>query len=324
MDHFQFLNPTQPLTRQLTEAMTDAWLVDQDVTDLTKRVYQRCLRPWWKWFLRQQLDRPPTREDILAYKRYLSSNVKKAHTMRGYIANVQRFFAWAAAKGICPTNIAHGTKRIPLPRNSTRDALTVEQAQKLFASIDTSKLVGLRDLAITSLMVGCGPRPVSVVEAKLLDLRAVGNATVLFIRNKSSVEADEFCVLVPSVLERIEHYIKARLKEGPLEPDAPLFASHSDANMGSHISTRTISRIIKIHLRKIGLDRATLCAGSCRNTAATFALLGGASIHSLQKMLHHSGPAMSIRYATGIRRVTDTGESAEFRIDALLKTPKAS
>ncbi len=88
----------------------------------------------------------------------------------------------------------------------------------------------------------------------------------------------------------------------------PLFINHGRRNKELGISTRTISKMVKEYLRDIGIDDEKYTAHSLRHTAATLAMLKGASIHSTQHLLRHKNPNTTQIY---VRKVSRRKENYE-------------
>jgi integrase len=88
-----------------------------------------------------------------------------------------------------------------------------------------------------------------------------------------------------------------------------------DRNTNGRVTTRTISRIAKNHLRGINLDSDRLTARSFRHTAITLSLKGGATIQEAQGMARHASITTTMEYAHNMDRIKTASER---KIDALL------
>jgi integrase/recombinase XerD len=95
--------------------------------------------------------------------------------------------------------------------------------------------------------------------------------------------------------------------------------SHSDRNFGKRLTTRSISRIVKDNLRKVGIDSSRITAHSLRHTAITLALQAGASIQEAQALGRHANINTTMIYAHNINRIT---HAPERKIDELLQSYK--
>src|SRR5690606_41293923 len=100
-------------------------------------------------------------------------------------------------------------------------------------------------------------------------------------------------------------YLAAR---GAHDDDAPLFASLSNRNRGQHMTTRSISAVVKTRLRAVGLDTPRLTAHSLRHTAITLAVQGGASLHQAQAMAGHRDPKTTMIYFHNTDRIEQAAE----------------
>ncbi len=120
-------------------------------------------------------------------------------------------------------------------------------------------------------------------------------------------------MLTPATLEPLSDYIDAR-KQSTHED--PLFASHSTKNFGMALTTRSVSRIVKLRFKKVNLDDSRLTAHSLRHTAITLSLLAGATAQEARSMARHADINTTLIYAHNINRIKDAPEK---KIDELLE-----
>ena len=83
---------------------------------------------------------------------------------------------------------------------------------------------------------------------------------------------------------------------GTLQAKQPLFTSLSKNNLKGRLTTRSISGLAKLGLRKIGLNSPKLTAHSFRHTAAVNVLRSGADLYTTQLFMRHSDPATTQIY----------------------------
>lgn len=302
----------EPVRRSLfDETILSKFLGSLDIRDSSKHTYARQLKEFFGW-LSTQSESELSRETILAYKDFLKNEKSLAAlTIAGYLTALRRFFEWLESIKMFP-NIAksiRGPKRRP---GFKRDALTVAQVRRLLASIDQNKLDGLRDFALINLLVRTGLRTIEVVRATREDIANNSGATVLWVQGKGRDSKDELVLLTEKSLEPLERYRHARksFNEGD-----PLFASHSTKNFGKSLTTRSVSRIVKNHLRAIGLNDRRLSAHSLRHTAITMSMLAGATPQEARVMARHADINTTLIYAHNINRITNAPER---KIDDLL------
>ena len=133
---------------------------------------------------------------------------------------------------------------------------------------------GMRDFALLNLMLRTGLRDIEVVRADCGDIQTVSGVDVLYIQGKGRPGKDNYVVLTESALAPIRDYLGMR---DDSRGSSPLFTSVARRNSGERLTTRSVSRIVKEAMRKIGIDDPRYTAHSLRHTAITFSLLGGAS-----------------------------------------------
>ena len=280
-----------------------------DVKPKSRETYRKALKQFML-FLESNAITQPTRADILKYKAYLMDNYK-ACTVSSYMTAVKGFFAYLEAEKAYP-NIANGIKGAKHQQGFRKDALTVEQAIRLLKGIDTTTLEGKRNYALINLLLNTGLRTIEAQRACIGDIRQEGGEALLYIQGKGRDSKDAFVVLTDSTLYPIQKYLKAR---SIIDPNAPLFASHSDRNEGKGITTRTISWIVKEALRTVGIDSERITAHSLRHTAVTLSLIAGATIQEAQAMARHANVNTTLIYAHNIDRIA---KAPERKIAAML------
>ena len=291
--------------------LINGFLRSLDVRPNSVKTYERGLKQFTEW-LTSQGDLQLTRETILAYKNYLSVRGTSALTISSYLVAVRRFFEFAEAEKIFP-NIAKGIKGAKRPKGFRKDALTVGQIKELLESSDQATFEGLRNHAILNLLVRTGIRTIELTRADVGDIRPQSGEIVLWVWGKGRDVKDEFVVLTAAALKPIREYLNQR---GNLGDSAPLFASESDRNKDQRLTPRTISRIVKEHLKKVAINNGRATAHSLRHTAITLALQGGATIQEAQALGRHSSVDTTLLYAHNFNRVLN---AAEKKIDEVLR-----
>jgi len=291
--------------KQLVEEVMDAYLQELDTSQKTRSTYQRALRQYGKWLAEQGLGlEDTTRASVLAYKRYLQ-DTKSAATTNSYLCAVRSLHSWLNGKVGYP-NVAQGIHGVKAGTNSSKDALTKCEALDLLKCDDTS-LGGLRDHAMLACMLLQGLRTIEIVRANVGDLRTMGGEAVLWVWGKNRNSPDTFVPLSPESERSIRAYLSAR---GKVSDEMPLFVSTSNRNNGGRMTTRSVSRVAKSHMKAIGIDSQRKTAHSLRHTAITFALLGGASVQEAQTMARHSDIGTTMIYSHNIDRMQAKGERA--------------
>ncbi len=289
--------------RQSLEELNARFIAYLDAKPRTIETYGKALRPFFSWLAEQGITQPQ-RADIIAYRDALSATLKPS-TVRTYLTTVKLFFKWAVQEGLYPINPAEHVKGPLLDKNHKKDALTSTQAKTILQGISRDTLQGKRDFAVLALMTGGGLRCIEVARANIEDIGAAGDSTVLFLQGKGRNEKTEYVKLAQPIEAAIREYLKAR---GKASASSPLFASISNNSAGGRMSTRAISGIVKGHMRAAGFDSDKLTAHSLRHTAATLALLNGATYQETQQLLRHSNLNTTMIYVHNLERAANTSE----------------
>ena len=288
--------------REISEEVFNSWTSFIDASPRTVETYSKAIKQFFI-YLQGKGIKQPQREDIVAYREYLSKDHKPT-TVQSYLAAVKLFFQWAEQEKIYP-NIAQRVKGAKLDTEHKKDYLTKKQVSKLLKAIDRSTLKGKRDYAMLSLMVTTGLRTVSIINANVEDIRAAGDATALYYKGKGHQEKATYVKLAEPVEEAIRDYLKAR---GRADGKEPLFTSTAHRNNGGRMTTRSISRVAKESLIDIGLDSDRLTAHSFRHTAATLNLLNGGTVEETQQLLDHKNINTTLIYSHALERAKNNSE----------------
>ena len=290
-----------------------SWLASIDVSSGTRRDYELAFRTWCAFVDACALDFDDLEEqNVLDFKEYLLVERKLSPAATSlYLNGVRSFYRFSESRGL--ENIARNVRGAKTPRGFKKGDLSPAQARELIASFEGSAdEKGLRDKAIISLMLHTGVRDVEVMRANKGDLGTRGGHEVLAVRGKGRDEADEVVKISPVLDQDIRAYLKLR---GPLPSSAPLFASVAPRNKGGRLTTRSISRIVKEALRRIGIDDPRYTAHSLRHSAITFALLAGAELADAQAMARHADISTTMIYSHHVDRLAN---AAEDRVAELL------
>ena len=190
-----------------------------------------------------------------------------------------------------------------------RDALTKKQAQQLLESVKGKDVAAKRDLAVLNILIRCGLRSIEIERADIGDIRFQKGTPVLFVHGKGRDSKDEFVVLTQKALSTIQDYLSLR---GVTTQHDPLFGSHGnrcDQERSGRFHTRSIRRMVKKHLKNIGLNNARLTCHSLRHTFATLAFENNAPLLAVQKAMRHSNINSTLIYTHLLDRLTNGAET---------------
>jgi integrase/recombinase XerD len=278
------------------------FLSELDIKENSRASYKRALSGFFLFML--NLLEQPTSRDILAYKVHLKIRGLSAYTINSYIVVVRKFFEWTESKKIYP-NIAKTIKGMKSPRGFRKECLTFEQIRDTVGGIDKETEQGKRDLAIISVLLRTGLRTIEIQRADIGDISQAGGQAKLYIQGKGRDSKDDFVVLTEGALKPLYAYLKTR---GNTNDSDPLFSSVSDQNRGERMTTRSLSRLVKIALNNANINNSKLTAHSFRHTAITTALLAGASLQEVKNMARHSNINTTLIYSHNIDRIVNAPE----------------
>lgn len=286
------------------ESKVEDFLKSLDVSERSRATYARSLRQFILWLYetgRNTLELQ--REDILDYKEYLAES-KSAYTVTLYLTSVRRLYQWLESQRVYP-DITRGIKGAKKPRGFRKDTLSQDQLREALNAMELVSLDSMRDYAIFNLMARTGLRAIEVSRALVEDIRMESGQEVLWVQGKGRDAKDDFVILTPEALEPIKNYLRAR---GAVKKEEPLFCSHSYRNMGDSLTTRSISRIIKQALQRVGLEDSRLTAHSLRHTAISLSISGGASLQQAQAMARHTDSRTTLIYFHNLERISSGAE----------------
>lgn len=293
-----------------------------DRKDTTVKGYYTCLRQFAKWLMLNGITEPE-RENIKAYRDYLSVGNLASGTQAQYLRAVKQFFKWTASEGIYP-NVAdniHGAK----VKNDChkKDALPRDCVETMAAMIDRSDESGKRLYAMFLLCAKCGLRTIEVSRADVGDIKTIDNDPYLYVQPKGHDDKDSPKYLFPDAKAAIDDYLQSRSEK--VTAKSPLFTSTSnrkghDKNgvPTSRIATTTISTMLKGVIVKAGFDSDRLTAHSLRATSATAAHEAGLPLYEVQQLMGHCDPATTEIYIKD-QNILQIEKKGRIAIDRYLK-----
>lgn len=286
---------------------------EQDVKPLTKKVYGNGLRQFFKYLGKFKI-RKPTRQNVLEYKEYMNTQGLKSNTRSNYLTSIRLFFQWASIHKIYE-NVAYKIKSIRPVGVHLKDPITVDEFSKIIKSIDYKTAEGKRDIALINLLTRSGLRIIEVARANYQDIETKDSVNRLWVQGKYREDKDQFIILTESALKPITEYIKTRKKKSA---NMPLFASRSSRNLNERLTTYSLSRIVKKHLKNIGIDSPRVTAHSLRHTFGQLAIQAGSSLYDTSLALRHSNVNTTQIYLKDIEQSRRLTHSAENMVDKIL------
>ncbi|HVZ03024.1 MAG TPA: tyrosine recombinase XerC [Dongiaceae bacterium] len=212
--------------------------------------------------------------------------IEAASTARALSA-VKNFARFLAKRGLAQNGAIAGLRNPKLPRSVPKplNAAEAEDALDAIADLHDAEWIGKRDLAVLTLLYGCGLR---ISEALSLARReapkAGGSLRITGKGNKTRVVP-----VLPVVAEAIADYLKAL--PIPCEPDGPLFLGAK----GKRLSPRLVQLAMQKLRLQLGLPE-TATPHALRHSFATHLLAGGGDLRAIQELLGHSSLSTTQRY----------------------------
>ena len=218
-------------------------------------------------------------------------------TVARKLAALKSFFRTLRTSGKITNNplesfeIPHVQKELPA-------VLSAEQVRRLFAQVDTSSLMGCRDLAMMQLLYATGMRVTELVSLNVADFDPAGAAVVCPVQHKR----ERVLPLSSVSCEAILHYLQtARLALIVHHPtEQALFVNHH----GERLTRQGFWLIIKRYARLAGV--AEITPHMLRHSFALHMLQQGMELRSVQRMLGHAHVATTQVYSQLIDERTDT------------------
>ncbi len=280
------------------------WAAFLDVSPLSVRAYTTHVRLFLGWLAGKGINQP-TRESLISYRAALLTNHLPS-SVQGSMTAIRLFFEFCEMSGFYK-NIAKHVKSPKLDRGFKRDYLTSTQSKELLSTCDEPNNTeqALRDRAILSVMLTTGLRTVSIINADYGDIRTIGDCTVLYSLGKGHSEKNVFVKLTAPVEHALRRYLSIR---GEVKDSDPLFASVSNRDKGGRLTTKSIRRMVKSRLKKIGLNSRRVSAHSLRHTTATLCLQSGSSLSEVQQLLDHASISTTTAYTHLQSRIQNQSE----------------
>jgi integrase/recombinase XerC len=194
------------------------------------------------------------------------------------LSAVKSFYSWLSeqdgfdATAVLSTRSPKFAKKLPRPL-SPDAAQAVRDIAPLQSKHDW---VGARDLAVVTLLYGCGLR---ISEALSLTAADAPLGEVLRIRGKGNKE--RLVPVLPAARDAVEAY--RTLCPHPEAPDLPLFRGVR----GGALNPRQVQKVMQQVRLQLGLP-ATATPHALRHSFATHLLASGGDLRAIQELLGHA------------------------------------
>ena len=256
--------------------------------------YARDLRDLLKFLERHRGETPTVAgfagADRSDFRSWMADRGKRgleaASTARALSA-VKNFARFLAKRGLGQNTALAAMRNPKLPRSVPKplNAVEAEDALEAVADLHDADWLGRRDLAVLTLLYGCGLR---ISEALGLARRDAPKPNgTLRIRGKGG--KTRIVPVLPVVAEAIRDYLKAC--PIPCEPEGPLFLGAK----GKRLSPRLVQMAMQKLRLQLNLPE-TATPHALRHSFATHLLAGGGDLRAIQELLGHSSLSTTQRY----------------------------
>ena len=222
-------------------------------------------------------------------------------SMARKLSAVKSFYRWLAERedfeptAVLAARAPKFTKKLPrpLPVSAAKDVLDLASDQ------DLRPWVGARDLAVLTLLWGCGLR---ISEALSLCGKDAPLPSVMRIVGKGGKE--RVVPVIAAAREAVDAYTE--ICPHPMRPTEPLFR----AIRGGALNPRSIQGVMARVRAQLGLP-ATATPHALRHSFATHLLEAGGDLRSIQELLGHASLSTTQAYtAIDARHLMDVYKAA--------------
>jgi integrase/recombinase XerD len=264
------------------------WLdVEKGLSSKTQENYARFLKKFFDWLKINNLENLKpfglSPDHIYQYKTFLSRKLKKTlkqSTQTYYLIALRQFLNFFAEKDIKSLP----PEKVKLPKKKTEKVihfLTLEQAEKLLETPDTSNEIGLRDRAILETFFSTGMRAGELVNLNREQIKIKPETKDLEITIIGKGQRPRTVYLSERAVFWLRKYLETRK-----DKEKALFINYRGKKPGTRLTIRSLERIVKKYAILAGLPLNTVCH-TLRHSFATDLLSKGVDLRVVQEFLGH-------------------------------------
>jgi site-specific recombinase XerD len=267
----------------------------------TRRAYARIVGRLLAWCEKNDLELRQITPGLAGD--YIGQLEGSSPTKNQALAALRHFFDAMVTRHVVPLNSFASVRGIKHSVTEGKTAeISIEQARKLFRSIDVSTPMGLRDRAVLGVLAYTGSRVGAVARLNMSDYRDTGEQRALRFREKGGKDRE-----IPArhdLQEWINEYIAAA-GIGEATKASPLFrsADKTRALTAARYPAHSIRRMMKRRLADAGLPEL-FSPHSFRVTVVTDLLNQNVPLEDVQYLAGHSSPTTTRIYDRRRRKVT--------------------
>ncbi len=203
-------------------------------------------------------------------------------TQNYHLIALRSFLKYLAKRDIAALDMA----KIELAKTTRPQVsfLEAEELERLFATVDTTNPIGLRDRAMLELLFSSGLRVSELVNTDISHINL--DRGEFSVRGKGQKDRPVF--ISPAAADWLDKYLKTRTDDF-----RPLFIHYSGSKDGTdggsftRLTPRSVQRLVKRYAGQAGITK-DVTPHTLRHSFATDLLLNGADIRSVQGLLGHA------------------------------------
>ena len=241
-----------------------------------------------------------TVSDMRAWMAQTRGDGIAARSMARKLSSVKSFFRWLAERqGFDPSAVL--STRSPKFHRKLPRPLDVDAARKMLETVElqaSKDWVAARDLAVVTLLYGCGLR---ISEALGLQGRVLPLGDSLRILGKGGKE--RIVPVIGAARQAVDSYVN--LCPHQMAPDQPVFRGVR----GGALNPRQIQQVMEKARMQLGLP-ASATPHAMRHSFATHLLNAGGDLRAIQELLGHASLSTTQTYtAVDLDRLLDVYEN---------------
>ena len=230
---------------------------------------------------------------VLPFRLYLESLGLAAGTINQRLAAVRRLAYEAADSGLLSPELAAGIRRVKGVKQlgmRVGNWLNLEQARLLLAKSDGDSLRNTRDLAMISILLGCGLRraELSSLRKEDIQIRQGHWAIVDLIGKGGHIRTVPMPIWVKNAVDR--WMMAAEVTEGRI---FRAVSRHGSA-WGCGVSESVVWYVVRDCARRLEIDH--LAPHDLRSTCAKLCHVSGGELEQIQFLLGHASVLTTERY----------------------------
>lgn len=261
----------------------------------TRAAYLQAWREFGKWAESKGIALDQVKPFMLAAYREELQKRYHVRSVKQHLSALRRLFDQMVIDQVIPMNPA-ATVRGPKfsAKQGVTPILSEEETRKLFDSLDTSHVVGLRDRAILSVLVYAMARVGAVTTMQVRDFYQQGRRCKVRLHEKGGKLHEVWCH------HNLEEYLFAYIEAAKIgdEKATPLFRSAVGKTRQltvNGLDRRNVYDMVRRRSLAAGLT-ANIGCHSFRATGITLYMENGGTIGEAQKLANHADPRTTKLY----------------------------